>query len=72
MLGTYTLSPGPADSTKVEYTLESVPVMISDRILEVFAGRSWNRRQAAKAMRRLRSILEEDRGRGNRTTIASG
>jgi hypothetical protein len=49
-----------------------VPVMVSDRILEVFAGRSWNRRQAAKAMRRLRSILEEDRGRGKRTTIAGG
>ena len=26
MLGTYTLSPGPAGSTKVEYTLETVPV----------------------------------------------
>ena len=72
MLGTYTLSPGPAGSTKVEYTLETVPVMLSDRLMEVLGGRVWNRRQAARAMRRLRTILEEDRGRGRRTSIAGG
>ncbi len=69
MLGTYTLSPGPGDTTKVQYTLETVPAQISDRLMEVLGGRSWNRRQAAKAMRRLRSILEENRGRGERGTI---
>lgn len=69
MLGTYTLSPAPGDTTKVQYTLETVPVHISDRLMEVVGGRSWNRRQAAKAMRRLRSILEEDRGRGERATV---
>jgi uncharacterized protein YndB with AHSA1/START domain len=69
MLGTYTLSPGPGDTTKVQYTLETLPAQISDRLMEVLGGRSWNRRQAAKAMRRLRSILEENRGRGERATI---
>ena len=69
MLGSYTLSPGPGNTTKVQYTLETVPVQLSDRIMEVFGGRSWNRRQAAKAMRRLRSILEEGRGRGQRATV---
>jgi uncharacterized protein YndB with AHSA1/START domain len=69
MLGTYTLSPGPSGTTKVEYTLETVPSQISDRLLEIVGGRSWNRRKASKAMRRLRTILEENRGRGQRTSI---
>jgi uncharacterized protein YndB with AHSA1/START domain len=69
MLGTYTLSPAPGNTTKVEYTLETLPVQVSDRIMEVLGGRSWSRRQAAKAMRRLRSILEENRGRGERATV---
>jgi uncharacterized protein YndB with AHSA1/START domain len=70
MLGTYTLSPGPSGTTKVEYTLETLPVMLSDRLMEALGGRAWSRRQAAKAMRRLRSILEDGRGRGRRATIA--
>jgi uncharacterized protein YndB with AHSA1/START domain len=70
MLGTYTLTPGAGDTTKVEYSLETVPVMLSDRLLEAFGGRAWSRRKAAKAMRRLRSILEENRGRGQRVTVA--
>jgi uncharacterized protein YndB with AHSA1/START domain len=70
MLGTYTLSPGPGGTTKVQYTLETVPVMPSDRLLDALGGRAWTRRQAAKAMRRLRTILEEDRDRGRRATVA--
>jgi uncharacterized protein YndB with AHSA1/START domain len=69
MLGAYTLSPGPGGTTKVEYTLETVPALLSDRLLEIVGGRSWNRRKAAKAMRRLRTILEENRGRGKRASI---
>jgi uncharacterized protein YndB with AHSA1/START domain len=69
-LGVYTLSPGSGGTTRVEYTLETVPALLSDRVMEVFGGRSWNRRQAAKAMRRLRTILEEGRGRGRRTSVA--
>jgi hypothetical protein len=72
MLGTYTLSSGPGETTKVEYTLETVPSQISDRLMDTLGGRVWSRRQAAKAMRRLRSILEEDRGRGRRTSVAAG
>lgn len=70
MLGTYTLTPGAGDSTKVEYTLETLPVMPSDRLMDTLGGRAWTRRQAAKAMRRLRTILEEGRGRGRRATLA--
>jgi uncharacterized protein YndB with AHSA1/START domain len=71
MLGTYTLSPGPSGTTKVEYTLETEPALPSDRLMELFGGRRWSRRQAAKAMRRLRTILEEDRGRGRRASVAA-
>jgi hypothetical protein len=71
MLGTYTLSPGPSGTTKVEYTLETVPSQLSDKLMDTFGGRSWSRRKAAKAMRRLRSILEENRGRGERASAES-
>jgi len=71
MLGTYTLSPGPGGTTKVEYTFETEPNQISDKLVENFGGRSWTRRKAAKAMRRLRSILEEDRDRGKRASVES-
>jgi len=70
MLGTYTLSPAPSGTTKVEYTLETVPVMPSDRLMEALGGRTWSKRQASRAMRRLRSILEENRDRGKRATVA--
>ena len=70
MLGTYTLSPGPGGSTRLEYTLETVPVMLSDRLMEALGGRAWTRRQTTKALRRLRTILEEGRGRGQRATVA--
>jgi uncharacterized protein YndB with AHSA1/START domain len=70
MLGTYTLSPGPAGTTRLEYTLETVPVMPSDRLMEALGGSAWSRRQVTKAMRRLRTILEEGRGRGRRATVA--
>jgi uncharacterized protein YndB with AHSA1/START domain len=70
MLGTYTLTPGPGGSTRVEYTIETVPVMPSDRFLETLGGRAWMRRNSRKAMRRLRTILEEGRDRGRRATVA--
>ncbi len=71
MLGTYTLSPGPSGTTKVQYTFETEPSQISDKLMENFGGRSWTRRKAAKAMRRLRSILEEGRDRGQRASVES-
>ena len=70
MLGTYTLDQGPGGTTRVQYTFESEPVMPSDRLMEALGGRAWSKRQAARAMRRLRRILEEDRDRGRRVTVA--
>ncbi len=71
MLGVYEVSQGPGGTSKVQYTLETLPVMLSDRLMELFGGRSWNRRQAAKALRRLRTILEDGTGRGQRASIAA-
>jgi uncharacterized protein YndB with AHSA1/START domain len=71
MLGTYTLSPGPGGTTKVQFTYETEPSQISDKLMENFGGRSWARRKAAKAMRRLRAILEDDRERGERASVES-
>jgi uncharacterized protein YndB with AHSA1/START domain len=71
MLGTFVLSPGPGASTKVEYTLETEVKLPSDKLMEVFGGRGWHRRKAARGMRRLREILEEDRSRGKRVSVAA-
>jgi hypothetical protein len=54
----------------VEYTIETVPVMLSDRLMETLGGGAWMRRKTRRAMRRLRSILEENRDRGRRATVA--
>jgi uncharacterized protein YndB with AHSA1/START domain len=70
MLGTYTLSPGPAGTTRVEYTFETEPVLPSDHLLEALGGSRSMRRNTKKAMRRLRTILEENRDRGRRATVA--
>jgi DNA-binding winged helix-turn-helix (wHTH) protein len=70
MLGIYTLTPGPSGTTIVEYTLETEPVLPSDRLMEMLGGRSWTRRQVDKSLRRLRRILEENRDRGQRATVA--
>ena len=69
MLGVYTLSPGPAGSTKVQYTYETEPDQLSDKLMEQFGGRSWTRRKAARGMRRLRSIIEDGRDRGKRASV---
>ncbi|MHB8693673.1 MAG: SRPBCC family protein [Solirubrobacteraceae bacterium] len=71
MLGTYTLSPASGGTTKVEYTLETEVKLPSDKLMELLGGRAWHRRKAGKAMRRLRSILEENRSRGKRATVAA-
>jgi len=71
-LGTFELEPTAAGTTRVSFTLETVPAMLSDKLLESFGARAWFRRKNGKALRRLRSILEEDRGRGRRATVAAG
>jgi uncharacterized protein YndB with AHSA1/START domain len=71
MIETYTLSPAADNTTHVEYTFETDPSLLSDRLMEAFGGRMWSRRQAGRALRRLRTILEEDRDRGQRPSVAA-
>ena len=59
--------------TEVRLTTETVPGLLSDRLAEgLFLTRGWFKRNQGKALRRLRSIVEEGRGRGARATIATG
>jgi uncharacterized membrane protein len=69
---TYTLEPAPGDTTRVRLSVETEPVTISDRLMDSLGARSWTRRQNRRALRRLRSILEDGKQRGTRVTIAGG
>ena len=71
-LGEYRLTPVGSSLTRIEFTFEAVPGNVADRILESFGARGWLRRKNGKALRRLRAILEEDRLRGKRATLAGG
>lgn len=65
----WTLAP-TGGGTRVEWMFESEPALPSDRLLDPLGSRGWFKRKAGKAMRRLRSILEEDYDRGQRATVA--
>ena len=71
-LGTYELEPAAGDGTRVTFTLETEPGNLADRLGESLGLRGWLRRKNGRAMRRLRSILEEGRDRGARATVAAG
>jgi uncharacterized protein YndB with AHSA1/START domain len=70
-LGTYPLTPGAGDTTRVEFATETEPATRVDRLLESLGARPWLRRQNRRAMRRLRAILEEGEQRGQRATVAA-
>ena len=68
MLGVYTLQPAsgaaPASSTRSRPS----PSQLSDKLMENLIVRSWTKRKASKAMRRLRAILEDGSERGARAS----
>src|SRR5215471_6840153 len=70
-LGVYELEP-TGGGTKVTYTFQNVAKTPTDRVMQSFGAKSWLKRKNAKALRRLKSILEEDLDRGTRPTIAGG
>jgi uncharacterized protein YndB with AHSA1/START domain len=70
MLTVWEIHQAAAGTSRVEYTFETQPKLISDRLLEVLAGRAWARRKARRSLRRLRSILERGGARGRHVTIA--
>jgi uncharacterized protein YndB with AHSA1/START domain len=71
-IGQYELSQAAAGTTRVSFTYESESSVLSDRIMESLGGRGWLKRKNGKALRRLRSIIERDEGRGQRVTLAAG
>jgi uncharacterized protein YndB with AHSA1/START domain len=71
-VGVYELSPATGGSTRVSFTLETVPATLADRLMEGFGARSWTKRKNVRALRRLRTILEQGEGRGQRVTVAAG
>lgn len=68
----YTLEPGPGGGTRIHLSTETEPAKASDRLQEGFGTRWWLKRQQRKAIKRLRSILDDGEGRGQRATIAGG
>jgi len=71
-VGVYELSAGPGGATNVTYSFESETKVLTDRFLESLGARRFVKRKNARAMKRLRSILEEDRDRGRRVTVSGG
>jgi uncharacterized protein YndB with AHSA1/START domain len=71
-LGVYELAPAAGGTTRVQFTIETQPVTLSDRLLEGLGARGWMRRQNARAMRRLRAILEGEPQTGSRIVVAGG
>lgn len=71
-LGVYELAPGASGTTRLRFTLQTEPRTFADRLTEALGTRRWTRRQLKRAMRRLRTIMERDEGRGRRVTVAAG
>lgn len=71
-MGVYELSPGPSNTTRVSFTLQTQTSMLSDRLREALGQRVWLKRKNERALRRLRSIIERGEGRGQRVTLAGG
>jgi uncharacterized protein YndB with AHSA1/START domain len=78
-VGVYDLDPAAGGATKVSFTLQTAPVTLSDRLMEGLGARGWLRRKNGRALRRLRSIMEDPAGtggssreRGRRVTVAGG
>ena len=78
-IGVYDLDPAPGGSTRVRFTLQTVPVTLSDKLMEGLGGRRWLRRKNRKAMHRLRELFERGEGAGSdaadarrRVTVAGG
>ena len=72
MMEIWEIYQGASGTSRVDYTYETVPVLLSDHVMEVLGGRAWTKRRAAKALRRLRAILEDGRQRGRHVATAAG
>lgn len=68
----YELQPAASGTTKVQLTYETTPATLSDRIMESAGSRAWVRRKHARALRRLRGLMEEDGAIGRPDSAAAG
>ena len=66
----YELEQGSGGTTRVSLTVETRPATYADRLVESLGVRGWLRRKSKRALKRLRSILEDGQDRGRRATIA--
>jgi uncharacterized protein YndB with AHSA1/START domain len=74
-LGVYDLAPGAGGTTRVRFTMETQPATLADRIMEGLGARGWLKRKNARAMRRLRAVVEEgpaSHSPTRRVTVADG
>lgn len=69
-LGVYELAEGIHGTTRVNFTLQTESAVLFDKIVQALGGRAWVKRQNAKAMRRLRDVIERGVGSGRRVTVA--
>jgi hypothetical protein len=65
------LEPGSGGTTRVSLSVETRSATLSDRLAEGRLRR-YLKRKNGKALRRLRRILEDGEGRGQRVTVAAG
>ena len=66
------LEAGSAQTTDVTLTIETRPKLPSDKVMEFVGGAGWFKRKARRAVKRLRRVMEEGKGRGARATVAGG
>jgi uncharacterized protein YndB with AHSA1/START domain len=68
----FELDEAAGGTTRVTLTQETKPRFPTDRLMEALGGRGRLKRKNAKALRRLRNILEEGLDRGHRVTVSGG
>ncbi len=71
-LTVFQLSEDANGGTDLDLTIETNPVLPSDKFLEALAQNRARKRGWKKSLKRLAAILEHDRKRGPRATIAGG
>lgn len=72
MRSVFVVDSGAGGTTRVTWAVETRPTTLGGRIAEGFQRqRPFYKRRLSRALKRLRGILEEDRDRGARATIAA-
>lgn len=67
----WVLEPAGQGSTRVSFSFETEPPLPTDRIVEALSGRrGFYKRGSKKALKTLRSRLEEGRAKGQRATVS--